>query len=121
LLFLKFSSIFFKRIQTKMIIKVKVAETDLELSFDIDIETKTVHYLKVLIARDSFSLPVKEQRLEFAKNGHLRRLKNSHLINYYGLSEQNNLLTLKHQSASSSSSNSSSPYESEKEGESILF
>ena len=82
-----------------MIIKVKVAETDLELSFDIDIETKTVHYLKVLIARDSFSLPVKEQRLEFAKNGHLRRLKNSHLINYYGLSEQNNLLTLKHQSA----------------------
>lgn len=98
-----------------MLIKVKVEESDLELSFDVNIEVQTVLDLKVLISGSQFSPVVKEQRLEFTKNGILRRLKNSHLISYYGVNETDNQVILKHQSASSSSSNSSSPYESEKD------
>jgi hypothetical protein len=97
-----------------MKIRVKSEENELEITLDINEKEHTVYDLKELIAKHNFGLSIKEQRLEFIKNGMLRRLKNSHFIEYYEINE-GSILILKHQSASSSSSNSSSPYASDVE------
>ncbi len=91
-----------------MKIKVQLDENELQITLDINEKEQTIYDLKELVAKHNFGLSIKEQRLEFVKNGILRRLKNSHFIDYYGINE-GSVLILKHQSASSSSSNSSSP------------
>ena len=91
-----------------MKIRVKLEENELEVTYEINEKEQTIYDLKELIAKDNFGPSIKEQRLELIKGGVLRRLKNSHFIEYYEVNEQS-VLILKHLSVSSSSSNSSSP------------
>lgn len=97
-----------------MKIKIRVEDTKLEATFAVDEKADTVYDLKEMIAKINFGPSIKEQRLEFVKNGVLKRLKNSHFINHY-MVEEGSVIVLKYMSVSSSSSNSSSPSASDGE------
>ena len=97
-----------------MKVKIKVEETELEATYQVNEKSNTVYDLKEMISKNNFGPSIKEQRLEFVKNGVLKRLKNSHFINHYKI-EEGSVIVLKYLSLSSSSSNSSSPSASDGE------
>ena len=95
--------------------KVIIRRDDNELEKEFELTgNETIYNLKEMISKNNFGPIIKEQRLEYCDNGRVKRLKNSHNLAYYEI-QDNCIIILKHQSASSSSSNASSPYGSDEE------